>query len=159
LRNAHVVAVGHLAAWNYFHSINSAENNVFMRMWADFNEQRDKITNDPMEATFIGFRMWAQAVVQAGTTDVDAVRQAMYGQRIKAPSGFEVVMNSNHHLSKPVMIGKTSSSGTFDVVWQSINPIRADVWSKYIPDSAKRTADWTFPWVCGGCIEPTFKEW
>jgi urea transport system substrate-binding protein len=159
LRNAHVVAVGHLAAWNYFHSINSAENNVFMRMWADFNEQRDKITNDPMEATFIGFRMWAQAVVQAGTTDVDAVRQAMYGQRIKAPSGFEVMMNSNHHLSKPVMIGKTSSSGTFDVVWQSINPIRADVWSKYIPDSAKRTADWTFPWVCGGCIEPTFKEW
>jgi urea transport system substrate-binding protein len=159
LRNAHVVAVGHLAAWNYFHSINSAENNVFMKMWADFNEQRDKITNDPMEATFIGFRMWAQAVVQAGTTDVDAVRQAMYGQRIKAPSGFEVMMNSNHHLSKPVMIGKTSSSGTFDVVWQSINPIRADVWSKYIPDSAKRTADWTFPWVCGGCIEPTFKEW
>jgi urea ABC transporter urea binding protein len=159
LRNAHVVAVGHLAAWNYFHSINSAENNVFMRMWADFNEQRDKITNDPMEATFIGFRMWAQAVVQAGTTDVDAVRQAMYGQRIKAPSGFEVVMNSNHHLSKPVMIGKTNSSGTFDVIWQSINPIRADVWSKYIPDSAKRTADWTFPWVCGGCIEPTFKEW
>ena len=87
-------------------------------MWADFNEQRDKTTNDPMEATFIGFRMWAQAVVQAGTTDVNAVRQAMYGQRIKAPSGFEVVMNTNHHLSKPVMIGKINSSGTFDVVWQ-----------------------------------------
>ena len=89
----------------------------------------------------------------------DAVRQAMYGQRIKAPSGFEVVMNTNHHLSKPVMIGKINSSGTFDVIWQSINPVRADAWSRYIPDSAKRTADWTFPWVCGGCIEPTFKEW
>jgi urea transport system substrate-binding protein len=69
-----------------------------------------------MEATFIGFRMWAQAVVQAGSTDVNAVRQAMYGQRIKAPSGFEVVMNTNHHLSKPVMIGKINSSGTFDVI-------------------------------------------
>ena len=103
-----------------------------------------------MEATFIGFRMWAQAVVQAGTTDVDAVRQAMYRQRIKAPSGFEEVMNTNHHLSKPVMIGKVDASGTFDVIWQSINPVRADAWSKYIPDSAKRTADWTFPWVCGG---------
>ncbi|WP_375143947.1 urea ABC transporter substrate-binding protein [Bradyrhizobium sp. Ash2021] len=154
-----IAPVGHLAAWNYFQSINSAENEVFVKMWADFNEQRDKITNDPMEATFIGFRMWAQAVVQAGTTDVDAVRQAMYGQRIKAPSGFEVVMNTNHHLSKPVMIGKINSSGTFDVVWQSINPVRADAWSKYIPDSAKRTADWSFPWVCGGCIEPTFKNW
>jgi urea transport system substrate-binding protein len=158
LHSADVVPVGHLAAWNYFQSINSPENEAFVRMWTDFSAQRDKITNDPMEATFIGFRMWAQAVVQAGTTDVDAVRQAMYGQRIKAPSGFEVVMNTNHHLSKPVMIGKINSSGTFDVIWQSINPVRADAWSRYIPDSAKRTADWTFPWVCGGCIEPTFKE-
>ena len=151
--------IGDMAAWNYFQSIKSPENEAFIKMWADFNGQRDKITNDPMEATFIGFRMWAQAVVQAGSTDVDAVRQAMYGQRIKAPSGFEVVMNTHHHLSKPVMIGKINSSGTFDVIWQSINPVRADAWSKYIPDSARRTADWTFPWVCGGCVEPTFKEW
>jgi urea transport system substrate-binding protein len=154
-----VVPIGHLATWNYFNSVKSAENEAFVTMWADFTGQRDKITNDPMEATFIGFRMWAQAVVQAGTTDVNAVRQAMYGQRIKAPSGFEVVMNTNHHLSKPVMIGRVNSSGTFDVIWQSINPVRANAWSRYIPDSAKRTADWTFPWVCGGCIEPTFKDW
>ena len=153
------IPVGHFAAWNYFHTVNSPENTAFVKMWADFNGQRDKITNDPMEATFIGFRMWAQAVVQAGTTDVNAVRQAMYGQRIMAPSGFEVVMNTNHHLSKPVMIGRVNSSGTFDVVWQSINPVRADAWSRYIPESAKLTADWTFPWVCGGCIEPTFKNW
>jgi urea transport system substrate-binding protein len=159
LLNAGTVPAGHLAAWNYFHTINSPENKAFVGMWADFNQGRDKITNDPMEATFIGFRMWAQAVVQAGTTDVNAVRQAMYGQRLKAPSGFEVVMNANHHLSKPVMIGRANSSGTFDVIWQSVNPVRADAWSKYIPDSARRTADWTFPWVCGGCIEPTFKDW
>jgi urea transport system substrate-binding protein len=159
LLDAVIFPVGHLAARSYFQSINSAENEAFIKMWADFNEQRDKTTSDPMEATFIGFRMWAQAVVQGGSTDVEVVRQAMYGQRIKAPSGFEVVMNTNHHLSKPVMIGKMNSSGTFDVIWRSINPIRADAWSRYIPDSAKRTADWTFPWVCGGCIEPTFKDW
>jgi urea transport system substrate-binding protein len=151
--------VGHLAAWNYFQAVVSKENDAFIKMWTDFNGQRDKITNDPMEATFIGFRMWAQAVVQAGTTDVNAVRQAMYGQRVKAPSGFEVVMNTNHHLSKPVMIGKINASGTFDIIWQSMSPVRGDAWSKYIPDSAKRTSDWTFPWVCGGCTEPTFKEW
>lgn len=159
LLDADIVPVGHMAAWNYFHSIKSPENEAFVKLWADFTEQRDKTTNDPMEATFIGFRMWAQAVVQAGTTDVNAVRQAMYGQRIKAPSGFELVMNTNHHLSKPVMIGKINSSGTFDVIWQSISPVRANAWSRYIPDSAKLTADWTFPWVCGGCIEPTFKDW
>ena len=71
---------GHLAAWNYFQSLKSPENDVFVKMWTDFNEQRDKTTNDPMEATYIGFRMWVQAVSQAGTTDVNAVRQAMYGQ-------------------------------------------------------------------------------
>jgi urea transport system substrate-binding protein len=150
---------GQFAAWNYFQSVNSPENDRFVKMWADFNEQRDKTTNDPMEATFIGFRMWAQAVAQAGTTDVSAVRQAMYGQRIKAPSGYEVVMHTNHRLSKPAMIGKLNSSGMFDLVWRSINPIKASVWSRYIPESAKLTADWTFPWVCGGCAEPTFKDW
>ena len=159
LLGADILPVGHLAAWNYFQSIKSPENEAFIKMWTDFTGQRDKTTNDPMEATFIGFRMWAQAVAQAGTTDVNAVRQAMYGQRIKAPSGFEVVMNTNHHLSKPVMIGKMNSSGTFDVIWQSINPVRADAWSRYLPESAKRTADWTFPWVCGGCTEPTFGQW
>lgn len=159
LLGADIAPVGHLAAWNYFQSVKSAENEAFVKMWTDFTKQRDKVTNDPMEATFIGFRMWAQAVAQAGTTNANAVRQAMYSQRMKAPSGFEVVMNTNHHLSKPVMIGRINSSGTLDVIWQSINPVRADAWSRYIPDSAKRTADWTFPWVCGGCIEPTFKEW
>jgi urea transport system substrate-binding protein len=151
--------VGHMAARSYFQSVTTPENDAFVKMWADSNEQRDRITNDPMEATFIGFRMWAQAVTQAGTADVNAVRQAMYGQRIKAPSGFEVVMNTNHHLSKPAMIGKLNAAGRFDVVWRSTNPIRASVWSRYIPESAKLTADWTFPWVCGGCAEPTFKEW
>ncbi len=148
---------GQLAAWNYFQSVSSPENDAFVKMWADFNDQRDKTTNDPMEATLIGFRMWAQAVSQAGTTDVNAVRQAMYGQRIKAPSGFEVVMNTNHHLSKPAMIGKLNPAGTFDVVWRSISPIKASVWSRYLPESAPLTADWTYPWVCGGCAEPTFK--
>ena len=150
---------GQLAAWNYFQSVKSPENDAFVKMWADFTEQRDRTTNDPMEATFIGFRMWAQAVTQAGTADVNAVRQAMYGQRVKAPSGFEIVMNSNHHLSKPAMIGKINSAGTFDVVWRSINPIKPSVWSRYIPESARLTADWSFPWVCGGCAEPTFKDW
>ena len=149
---------GHMAARNYFQSVASAENDAFIKMWADFNDQRDKTTNDPMEATFIGFRMWTQAVTQAGTADVNAVRQAMYRQRIKAPSGFEVIMNTNHHLSKPAMIGKLNPMGSFDVVWRSINPIKASVWSRYIPESARLTADWTFPWVCGGCAEPTFKE-
>src|SRR3546814_19644224 len=96
-----------------------------------------------MEATYIGFKMWAQAVAQAGTTQVDAVRQAMYGQKVKAPSGFTAVMNTNHHLSKPVYIGEIRPDGQFNIVWKTKGPIKADAWSKYIPESAKLTADWT----------------
>jgi urea transport system substrate-binding protein len=150
---------GLLAARSYFRASKSAENEAFIRMWADFTHGKDDVTNDAMEATYIGFRLWAQAVAQAGTTDVDAVRQAMYGQRLMAPSGFEEVVNVNHDLSKPIMIGKLNAKGQFDIVWQSINPIRGDAWSKYLPETGKRTADWTFPWVCGGCLEPTYKDW
>jgi urea transport system substrate-binding protein len=149
--------VGHLAAWNYFESVKSPENEAFIKQWHAFIKNDKRVTNDPMEATFIGFKMWAQAVMQAGTTDADAVRQAMYGQKVKAPSGFEAVMNSNHHLSKPVMIGEIQPDGQFDIVWQTEGPIKAEAWSKYIPESAKLTADWTFPWVCGNCTQPKYK--
>src|SRR6202171_699103 len=98
--------LGHLAAWNYFESIDKPINKNFIKQWHDFIKNPKRVTNDPMEAHYIGFKMWTQAVRQAGTTDVDAVRQAMYGQKGKAPSGVAEVMNNNHHLSKPVMIGE-----------------------------------------------------
>lgn len=150
--------VGHLAAWNYFESVQGPENDAFIKEWHAFIKNDKRVTNDPMEATYIGFKMWTQAVSQAGTTDVNAVRQAMYGQKVKTPSGFTAVMNTNHHLSKPVMIGEIQPNGQFEIVWQTKNVIKADAWSPYIPESAKLTADWTFPWVCGNCTEPKFKN-
>ncbi|MGE0747755.1 MAG: urea ABC transporter substrate-binding protein [Rhodospirillales bacterium] len=149
--------VGHLAAWNYFQSVKAPVNAAFIKQWHTFIKSDKRVTNDPMEATYIGFKMWAQAVAQAGTTNVDAVRQAMYGQKVKAPGGFESVMNVNHHLSKPVLIGEIQPNGQFEIVWQTKGPIKADAWSPFIPESAKLTADWTFPWVCGNCTEPKYK--
>jgi len=148
--------VGHLAAWNYFQSVDNAENKTFIKQWHTFIKNDKRVTNDPMEATYIGFKMWTQAVRQAGTTDVDAVRQAMYGQTVKAPGGFMSVMNTNHHLSKPVLIGEIQPDGQFETVWQTKGPIKAAAWSPYIPESAKLTADWTYPWVCGNCEKPKF---
>nr|WP_298721991.1 urea ABC transporter substrate-binding protein [uncultured Ferrovibrio sp.] len=148
--------VGHLAAWNYFQSIKNPVNDEFIKQWKTFIKDDKRVTNDPMEATYIGFKMWAQAVAQAGTTNVDAVRQAMYGQKVKAPSGFTAVMNTNHHLSKPVYIGEIRPDGQFNIVWKTKGPVKADAWSKYIPESAKLTADWTFPWVCGNCEKPKY---
>ena len=149
--------VGHLAAWNYFQSVKGPSNTAFVQQWQSFIKNQKRVTNDPMEATYIGFKMWVQAVQQAGTTDVDAVRQAMYGQKVAAPSGHLSVMNTNHHLSKPVMIGEILPNGQFDIVWQTKGPIKADAWSPFIPESAKLTADWSYPWVCGNCTEPKYK--
>jgi urea transport system substrate-binding protein len=149
--------VGHLAAWNYFESVKNPVNAAFIKQWHAFIKNDKRVTNDPMEATYIGFKMWTQAVEQAGTTDVNAVRQAMYGQKVKAPSGFTAVMNTNHHLSKPVMIGEIQPNGQFEIVWQTKNAIKADAWSPYLPEDKGKVADWTFPWVCGNCTEPKYK--
>ncbi|WP_413910391.1 urea ABC transporter substrate-binding protein [Desulfobacula sp.] len=155
--------VGHLAAWNYFMSIENSENKAFIKKWNSYVKKNKlpggskRVTNDPMEATYIGIKMWAQAAEQAGTTNVDAVRQAIGGQTVKSPSGFEITMDAkNHHLHKPVVIGEIQEDGQFEVVWKTDGPIRAQAWSPFIPDSAKKVADWTYPWVCGNCKKGKF---
>ncbi|MFA7607214.1 MAG: urea ABC transporter substrate-binding protein [Rhodocyclaceae bacterium] len=131
--------VGHLAAWNYFMSVENPTNQAFIdkyRAWAKKNgvpNADSVVTNDPMEATYVGLHMWKQAVEQAGTTDVDAVIAAMGGQSFQAPSGFTLKMDeTNHHLHKPVLIGEVREDGQFDVVWQTTEPIRAQPWSPFI---------------------------
>jgi urea transport system substrate-binding protein len=148
--------VGHLAAWNYFQSVESDANTAFIEKWHAFIGDESRVTNDPMEATYIGFNMWKQAVEQAGTTDVDAVRQAMYGQEVPNLTGGIAVMNTNHHLSKPVLIGEVQDDGQFDVVWETEGTVVGDAWSDFLPESAKLTADWTYPWVCGNCEKPMY---
>ncbi|WP_373083782.1 urea ABC transporter substrate-binding protein [Sneathiella sp.] len=148
--------VGHLAAWNYFMSVDTEENAAFIKKWHAFIGDDKRVTNDPMEATYIGFKMWTHAVEQAGTTDVDAVRQAMYGQKVKNLTGGVAVMNTNHHLSKPVLIGEIQDDGQLETVWKTDGVVKGDAWSDFIPESAKLTADWTYPYVCGGCEKPMY---
>jgi urea transport system substrate-binding protein len=155
--------VGHLAAWNYFMSMDTPENAAFVKKWKAYVKKHNlpggdkRVTNDPMEATYIGINMWAQAVLQAGTTDVDAVRQAIGGQTFKSPSGYTITMDAkNHHLHKPVVIGEVTENGQFEIVWKTDGPIRAQAWSPYLPDSAKKVADWTYPYVCGNCEKPRY---
>jgi urea transport system substrate-binding protein len=153
--------VGHLAAWNYFMSINTPENKAFIDKWKAYVAKAKlpgadkRVTNDPMEATYVGIQMWAHAVAQAGTTEINAVRQAVAGQTFKAPTGFEIKMDEkNHHLHKPVFIGEVQANGQFQIVWKTDGPVRAAPWSPFVPDSAKKVADWTYPWLCGNCTEP-----
>jgi len=148
--------VGHLAAWNYFMSVEADANDEFIAAWHGFIGDEKRVTNDPMEATYIGFKMWAQAVEQAGSIEVDAVRQAMYGQTVTNLTGGTAVMNVNHHLSKPVLIGEIQDDGMIETVWSTDAEVVGDAWSDFIPESAKLTADWTYPWVCGNCEAPKY---
>jgi len=150
--------VGHLAAWNYFMSVDDARNLNVIKKWHAFIGDDKRVFNDPMEAHYIGFNMWVQAVEQAGSSSVDAVRQAMYGQKFANLTGGVAVMNTNHHLSKPVLIGEIQDNGQFAVVWSTDDVVVGDAWSDYLPESAKLTADWTFPWVCGNCEKPRFSD-
>jgi urea transport system substrate-binding protein len=132
--------VGHLAAWNYFMSLKNPANAEFTKKWATYAKaknipgHKDKpLTNDPMEATYVGIHMWAQAVEKAKSTDVDKVRAAMAGQTFAAPSGFTLTMDkTNHHLHKPVMIAEVKADGQFTVVHKTRGPIRAQPWSPFI---------------------------
>lgn len=141
--------VGHLAAWNYFQSVDADANYDFIDMWHDYIDDDERVTNDPMEATYIGFKMWVQAVELAGTTDVDAVEQAMIGQTVANLTGGTAVMNKNHHLSKPVLIGEIQDDGQFEVVWETAGVVPGDAWSDYLPGSKMLLADWTAPLKCG----------
>ncbi len=131
--------VGHLAAWNYFESVKNPVNSAFIKQWKAFAVAQKLpnadtvVTNDPMEATYVGIHMWKQAVEKAKSTDTDKVIAAMAGQTFKAPSGFTLTMDAtNHHLHKPVMIGEIKADGQFSVVWKTKGPVRAQPWSPYI---------------------------
>lgn len=141
--------VGHLAAWNYFQSIYTEENEAFIEQWKAFIGDDERVTNDPMEATYIGFNMWAKAVTQTGTTDVDVVSDALIGMAVPNLTGGIAVMNPNHHLSKPVFIGEIQDDGQVEVVWETPGTVRGDAWSDYLENSKNLMSDWSAPMQCG----------
>ena len=138
--------VGHLAAWNYFMSIKAPANDEFTKKWAAYAKakniagHKDKpLTNDPMEATYIGIHMWKQAVEKAQSFDVAKVSAAMGGQTFTAPSGITSTMDAkNHHLHKAVFIGEIKADGQFNVVWKTKGPVKAQPWSPFIAGNDKK---------------------
>jgi urea transport system substrate-binding protein len=141
--------VGHLAAWNYFESIDTPENKAFIDEWHKFIKNDKRTTNDPMEAHYIGFNMWIKAVEKAGTTDPDKVIDAMVGVSVPNLTGGYSTMMPNHHITKPVYIGEIQDNGQFDVVWQTPGLVMGDEWSDYLPDSKDLISDWRAPLSCG----------
>ncbi len=141
--------VGHLAAWNYFESVDTPENKKFISDWHKFIKNDKRTTNDPMEAHYIGFNMWVKAVEKAGTTDPDKVIDAMVGVSVPNLTGGYSTMMPNHHITKPVLIGEIQADGQFETVSQTPGLVMGDEWSDYLPDSKDLISDWRAPLSCG----------
>jgi urea transport system substrate-binding protein len=141
--------VGHLAAWNYFQSVDNPDNDEFIRKWHAFTKNPARVTNDPMEAHYIGFNAWVKAVEKAGTTNVDQVLDAIIGVGVPNLTGGRAEILKNHHLTKPVLIGEIQDDGQFAVVWETDGVVEGDAWSDYLEGSKDLIADWTAPINCG----------
>ena len=141
--------VGHLAAWNYFMSAESDANDAFIEKWHAFTGDENRVTNDPMEAHYIGFNMWVKAVEAAGTTDADAVIDSIIGVTAPNLTGGVSAMMPNHHITKPVLIGEIQDDGQFDIVYETPGLVPGDAWSDFLPESKPLIADWRKPMSCG----------
>jgi len=149
--------VGHLAAWNYFMSVDADVNEEFIEAWQTFIKSEDRVTNDPMEAHYIGFNMWIEAVKKAGTTDSEAVSDAIIGVTVPNLSGGVSAMMPNHHITKPVLIGEIQDDGQFEIVWQTSGLVAGDAWSDFLPGSKDLIASWRAPLSCGNYNVKTAK--
>lgn len=149
--------VGHLAAWNYFQSAEADINTEFIANWKKFTKNDKRVTNDPMEATYIGFNMWVKAVEKAGTTATDAVVDAMVGVAVPNLTGGIATMMPNHHLTKPVLIGEIQEDGQFETVWRTPDTVVGDAWSDFLPGSKDLISDWRTPLNCGNYNVKTAK--
>jgi len=134
--------VGELAAWNYFESINTPANKAFIAQWHAFIKNPKRTTNDPMEASYIGFNLWVKAVQKAGTTDPEKVIAALPGIETPNLTGGMAKVLPNHHITKPVYIGEVKADGQFDVVWKTPTTVPGEAWSRYLPSDKNVTADW-----------------
>ena len=141
--------VGHLAAWNYFMSVDAPANDEFIDSWLDFIGDDNRVTNDPMEAHYIGFNMWVKAVEKAGTTDPSAVQDAIIGVAVPNLTGGYSAMMPNHHITKPVLIGEIQDDGQFEVVWETPGLVAGDAWSDFLDSSKDLISDWRAPLSCG----------
>ncbi len=139
---------GHLAAWNYFQSVEADVNAEFIEAWKTFAGE-ERVTNDPMEAHYIGFNMWLKAVEAAGTTDADAVIDSLVGVTVPNLSGGYSAMMPNHHITKPVLIGEIMDDGQFSIVYETPGLVPGDAWSDFLPDSKDLISDWRKPMECG----------
>jgi len=139
--------VGHLAAWNYFESVDLPENKEFVKRFKAFAKKNNlpaassRVTDDPMFWGYVGLYTWKAAVEKAGSTDVEAVLKALPGLEVHTPAGNIIVDPRNHHTAKPVYIGRILANGQFEIIWRSKGLVTPEPWSEYTYPG--RSCDWS----------------
>jgi urea transport system substrate-binding protein len=129
--------VGHLAAWNYYQSLDTPENKTFVDAFKKkYGDSR--VTDDPIEAAYFGVYVWKAAVEKAGSAEVDKVVPAVLGLDFDAPGGKKHMNATNHHTAKPVYIGKIRADGQFDIVSKSPGLVEPEAFSQYLKNEAAK---------------------
>jgi urea transport system substrate-binding protein len=130
--------VGHLAAWNYYQSIDTPENKAFVKKFKDYCARKklpggeSRVTDDPIEAAYFGVYVWKAACEKAGSFDVDKVTPAVLGLEFDAPGGHKKMHATNHHTFKPVYVGEIQEDGQFKIVWRSEGLVEPEAYSHYL---------------------------
>ncbi|BAN34071.1 extracellular ligand-binding receptor [Sulfuricella denitrificans skB26] len=108
----------HYAVWSYFQSLPGEKNRRFV---AAFQARlgADRMTDDPMEAAYIGLHLWVQAAREAGSAEPAKVQRTILRQTLNAPEGMVAIDPDTRHLWKTPRIGKVRPDGQFDIVWDA----------------------------------------
>jgi len=125
--------VGQYVAWNYYQTTPGAKNEEFVKAYkAKYGA--DRVTDDPIEAGYVGVHLWALAAEKAGSTDPEKVKAASKGLTYEAPEGLVTVDGDNQHIYKTARIGQLQPNGLIDQVGGSDKPI--------VPDPFLKTYAW-----------------
>jgi len=143
---------GQYLAWSYFQSMQTAENATFVEAFRR-RYGADRVTSDVIETAYFSVHLWSVAVAEAGTTDVDVVREAMLGQSFNAPEGIVSVDPATRHTWRSFSMGRVRDDGQIEIVWTSAKPIRPipyptsrtrDAWDAFLADLH---AQWGGSWA------------
>ena len=121
---------GHYAAWNYFQSIQSPQNQAFLQRFHNRYGQK-AVVDDPMEASYISLQLWVQAVHEAGSAEPNQVQRTILRQSLLAPEGVISLDSATRHLWRVTRIGKARADGQFDIVWDSGRPLEPSPFPTY----------------------------
>lgn len=118
-------AAGHYTAAPYFQSIDSDTNRRVLDLYGKFMDG-EVVTNMCWEAAYFQVHMFANAMRQSGTDQVEALLPELLGAEFQAPQGRVRIDPATHHTCLYPRIGRANSKGQFTIVREAKRPVHPD---------------------------------